>query len=179
MHLLRPAALADVRAIAEVHVASWQAAYRGLLPDPVLAKLEVEPREQMFRQVLTAPRTPGMALWVGESQGRIDGFVAFGPERDRGEEALGEIYALYADRRAWGTGLGTALLAQACDQLRRSGCSEAVLWVLDSNRRARGFYERRGWRADGGRKAEMQEGLLLQEVRYRVRLGPRAAPRID
>jgi len=36
---IRDARVEEARAIAEVHVASWQAAYRGLLPAEVLAGL--------------------------------------------------------------------------------------------------------------------------------------------
>jgi len=43
--MIRPATPEDARAIAEVHVASWRYAYRGLLPDDVLDRLSVEERE--------------------------------------------------------------------------------------------------------------------------------------
>ena len=57
------------------------------------------------------------------------------------------------------------------------GCSEVVLWVVEGNAPARRFYERWGWRADGGRKVTPVEEEQLDEVRYRHALG-RAAPGI-
>src|SRR6185503_6902264 len=38
---LREARAADARAIAEIHVAAWRAAYRGMMPDAYLASLSV------------------------------------------------------------------------------------------------------------------------------------------
>jgi len=42
--------------------------------------------------------------------------------------------------------------------------------VLEDNPRARMFYERCGWSADGERKAEERWGVSASEVRYRKRL---------
>jgi GNAT superfamily N-acetyltransferase len=50
--LIRRATPGDVIAVATVHVRSWQAAYRGLMPDEVLDGLSVERRAGMWRSVL-------------------------------------------------------------------------------------------------------------------------------
>nr|WP_245816696.1 hypothetical protein [Lentzea albidocapillata] len=42
-----------------------------------------------------------------------------------------------------------------------------VLWVFDENPRARRFYERLGFRADGLVKTEAIGGAELTEIRYR------------
>jgi L-amino acid N-acyltransferase YncA len=67
-------------------------------------------------------------------------------------------------------GIGRALLSRAVDELRAGGHAEVVLWVLDGNARARRLYERAGWRADGGAKVEVMEGVDLSQVRYRLEL---------
>jgi hypothetical protein len=43
--MIRQAILEDAEAIAKVHVASWQAAYKGLMPAEFLASLSVERRK--------------------------------------------------------------------------------------------------------------------------------------
>lgn len=48
-----------------------------------------------------------------------------------------------------GSGVAGRLHDEAIDDLRRRGCDEARLWVLEANARARRFYERRGWRPNG------------------------------
>ena len=69
--------------------------------------------------------------------------------------------------RSWGAGHGSALHEAAMDHLAKEGFGEAVLWVLEGNERARRFYERRGWRADGAR------GDFWGATRVRLRRPPR------
>ncbi len=54
---LRFATEADARQIAQVHDASSQAIYRGLLPDEVLAYYSVARREALWKQVLSEGKT--------------------------------------------------------------------------------------------------------------------------
>ena len=45
---IRAATISDAYSIAEVQVAGWQAAYRGIMPDSVLDGLSVPKREEML-----------------------------------------------------------------------------------------------------------------------------------
>jgi hypothetical protein len=47
---VRQAVVADAPGIAAVHVRSWQAGYRGLMPDELLDGLPAGDREDMWRQ---------------------------------------------------------------------------------------------------------------------------------
>ena len=87
----------DVRGIAEVHVRSWQAAYRGQIPDSYLEGLSVEKRELMWTEILK-DQTRGVL--VAEDEARIVGFSSFGPVWDKEENRLltGEIYSIYVRR---------------------------------------------------------------------------------
>jgi GNAT superfamily N-acetyltransferase len=67
---------------------------------------------------------------------------------------------------AWGTGVGPRLLAAATERLVALGFTEAVLWVVKGNARARRFYEREGWAPDGGEKRQVFGDRLVREVRY-------------
>ena len=51
---IRPARMEDVSEIAVVHVRSWQAAYRGLLPQACLDGLDPAQRTGQWEQVLSA-----------------------------------------------------------------------------------------------------------------------------
>jgi GNAT superfamily N-acetyltransferase len=57
--------------------------------------------------------------------------------------------ALYVRPAAWGTGVAARLHDRAVEALREAGVRRARLWVLEENRRARRFYERRNWILDG------------------------------
>ena len=64
-------------------------------------------------------------------------------------------------------------MAAATEGLASLGYKDATLWVLDSNRRARRFYEKAGWAEDGTTKMDDSLGITLSEVRYRIRLTSR------
>ena len=149
---LRDATPADARAIATVVVKSWRAAYRGLLPDEVLAGLSVSDRERFWSDALTA-RPPHTRMVVATIADAIVGFAATGPPliaADRADPTLGDLYALYLAPDVWRRGIGTKLHAAALNRLRSCGFTHAGLWVLDTNERALRFYRRHGW-TDTGR----------------------------
>lgn len=97
---LREARPDDAAAVAGVHVRSWQAAYRGLLPDEYLDGLRAENRARRYTFHLVGPEHP--ATTVALAAGRLCGFVTTGPARGGAETNQGEIYALYVDPDAWG-----------------------------------------------------------------------------
>ncbi|WP_208971682.1 GNAT family N-acetyltransferase [Kineococcus rubinsiae] len=161
--VVRPARPADAPAVAEVHVTGWQVGYRGLVEDAYLDALSVADRVGTWAQRLA----DGARVLVADD-GRVRGFATTGPVRDDDVPAeAGEVYALYVHPKAWGRGVGGALLTAALDDLAARGHQGCVLWTLEGNARARGFYEHRGWVADGGVKTEDHRGVLLREVRYR------------
>jgi GNAT superfamily N-acetyltransferase len=151
---------------------SWQVAYRGHIPDPVLDALP-ESRERRLAQHLARRDT----VWVAEEEGAIVGHAAIGPCRDDDQPSgTGEVYAIYLAPEAWGRGIGRELFTKAVDELRAAGFTRATLWVLETNARARHFYEAAGWRADGARKADEVGGAALIEVRYAVDLRTAGTP---
>ena len=72
--------------------------------------------------------------------------------------------------RSWQSAYhGRALMEAALATLGQAAYAEAALWVLDTNQRARRFYEAGGWHSDGTLKQEPwpDAGFTLSEVRYR------------
>jgi GNAT superfamily N-acetyltransferase len=166
---IRRATVVDAPAIAVVHVRSWQAAYRGLIPQDFLDGLEPRQREGRWEQWLTAADWPRSGTLVAESDAEVVGFVNLIPSRDDDLDPaeVGEITAIYLLANQWGAGVGRRLMVAALDVLGEGGYREARLWVLDTNDRARRFYEAGGWRADGAVKVDTGLGRPLREVRYR------------
>lgn len=172
---VRPATVHDAAGIAVVHVASWQRAYEGLLPQDFLDGLSVQARTETWRQVLSRPPSPGVAATlVAELDGRIIGFASVGPSRDKdAEPGTQELWGIYLHPDQWGAGHGHTLHAHALAALRTSTpapATEVTLWVLDGNERARRFYERHGWRRDGAEKTDWRGEVRLDELRYRCTL---------
>ena len=91
---LRLANPSDAYALAEMHVAAWQVAYRGLLPDDFLDGLTVAARAERWQQILTdSPRQTWVACEDDSSSASSrSAFVAMTtPSRYQ----TGEIYGLY------------------------------------------------------------------------------------
>ncbi|MDR3395501.1 MAG: GNAT family N-acetyltransferase [Parasulfuritortus sp.] len=165
---IRTASVEDARAIAEVHVLSWQHAYRDLLPADFLARLSVAKREAMWADSLAANRSE---LLVAEAGGRVVGFAAFGHCRDATTGPSDyELWALYLTPDHWSTGLGRCLWLQSKAAMASQGATAISLWVLAGNARAIRFYEAAGFQCDtDSAKTFELGGMPVQEVRYSQR----------
>ena len=167
---VRPAQPDDAQPIAAVHVATWRDAYAGLLPDEMLAGLDVTDWAGRWRDRLAAP-PEGMFTLAFEVDGQVRGFVSGGPSRD--DFPGGEVYAIYMDPAFQGRGAGGRMLAAATALLAGAGFTDASLWVLAENQTARGFYESQGWRRDGAEHEwTPADGVRVPEVRYVRTLQP-------
>ena len=171
---VRRAVPADAASIAATHIRTWQTAYRGQLPDRYLDELDQElPRRTEFWQTHISIPPARTETWVASDATELMGFVALGPARHEETTAFGEIYAIYVEPRAWNQGLGRILMAQAVSRLASLAFSQAILWVLESNVRARRFYELAGWALDSSKTETLPGGIVLREVCYRKTLQPK------
>lgn len=167
---IREADPKDAEAIAGIHVRAWQAAYRGQLADDYLDGLSIEDRLEMHRAALEAPPADHRT-WIAEEEGRAVGFAVTAKSEDAdATERTAELYAIYLEPERVGTGVGRALLVHSVDDLRERGFHAATLWVLETNERARRFYEIAGWKHDGTVTSERVDCEMRPTVRYRVEL---------
>jgi GNAT superfamily N-acetyltransferase len=166
---VRPAVPEDAAAVTAVHVASWEGTYRGVFPDDLLDGPDLAvSRLRGWQRLLGEPAARTVDLVAEDDGDQIVGLFHAGPSRD--EDAgpdTAEVMMIYASPDAWGTGVGRGLMTAALDLLRDAGFTEVTLWVLDSNDRARRFYERAGFTADGATKDDEVGGAPITEVRYR------------
>src|SRR5258708_1993280 len=125
---IRRGVAADARQIAIVHIDSWQAIYRGNLPDHLLDNLSLDHREQEWHERLVT----GVQVWVVDDDTRIIGFASVSPSRDHdtNPETVAEITALYLIQEEWRKGIGKKLCQFVFDELRRQNYQEVTLWVL-------------------------------------------------
>ncbi|MEU8545096.1 GNAT family N-acetyltransferase [Streptomyces sp. NPDC048717] len=169
MPTIRHARPSDAAAIAGVHVRSWRAAYRDLLPAPYLDSLDPVARAVAWHERLSDPGGPVVLVAEGEA-GAVEAFVSFRARHGGAapDAVTAELSALYAVPEAWGRGIGRALLAAAVAAMRAAGFRTAGLWVFEDNARARAFYEAAGWRPDGEAVTEETGGRELRELSYRL-----------
>src|SRR5882672_9018885 len=91
---IRPAMLADVDAIAAIHVDAWRETYRGLLPDSLLEQLSIPARAEQWRRALDRDAAITSLFVAAPATGDPIGFVAGGPRRGAATATKAEVYAL-------------------------------------------------------------------------------------
>ena len=165
---IRPAAAPDAVAIARLHLASYRAAYQGLIPAAVLSGLRSEDRERRWQTSLDDPRRRTLIAEDDETGRALLGFAEVGPSRDDDAEAgTGELMALHVTQARWRQGVGRTLTSLAVATLAARGFQAATLWVLAGNSTARAFYEAMGWNHDGTAREQLSWGSIrVAEVRY-------------
>jgi len=163
------ASLSDCRAIAQIHVDAWRAAYAGILSADYLDSLSVDERDSMWRTVVErgSPR-----LLIAKTKEQLAGWVAFGESRDKGAAAdCGEIWAINVTPSAWSKGVGRTLLQAARAQLAQTGYRAVSLWVIRDNTRAILFYRTAGFtREEGSEKYCEIGGSRVTQTRFNARL---------
>jgi len=165
MITIRPATIADAPSIAEVHVASWCAAYRDLMPESVLASQSVTERTSFWANDIASNLS---RVLVAEANDSIAGLLSIAHTIDAdAETGTLEILALYVAPSSWSKGVGRSLCAAADSFAGRHGGTLVTLWALTGNARAHRFYFSVGFRQQPGTTRPYQRhGLSLQQVRY-------------
>lgn len=134
---VRPATLDDVPAIARIHVDSWRATYRGIVPDPFLDQLSVADHAQRWQ--LRVQDAELITLVAETGAGNLVGFVIGGAERSGDSAFSAELYAVYLDPAHMRRGIGALLVRGLALALQDSGHRSLLVWVLADNP-ARYFY---------------------------------------
>lgn len=163
----RPARATDIRALAEIHAASWWQTYRGILPQDYLDGLRPDRLEEHWRRRLRGDLVP-RSSWVVVVDHQVVGFSVIGGCRSDAELAgfAGEVYMLYLHPDRLGDGLGRFLLERSLGELERRGYYWSVIWVVKANRNARAFYEHLGFRCDTTSRWDEFHGRRVAVVRY-------------
>jgi len=155
---VRDARAEDAEAFVRAYEASWDAMAAPLVGKSLADFASFESRLESFRSGLEQSSEDARIL-VAERDGTIVGSAVCIRE---GETC--ELRSLYVGPEAWGAGTAQRLQESALDAARGRGATEALLWVVEGNARARRFYEREGWAPDGETRASP---LGPTEVRYR------------
>jgi GNAT superfamily N-acetyltransferase len=160
---IRTALSKDAVEIARIHVEAWRDAYAALLPPEYLARMD--PRIEAARWNRAAGSRLENTL-VADADGEVAGYAIIGPARGQQTQPAGEIYALYVETDWREQGVGRALVEAAFDRFRKRGLGEAVIWCLEGNFAARGFYQRCGGKLLPRSKVEDVGGMTLPVVGY-------------
>jgi ribosomal protein S18 acetylase RimI-like enzyme len=164
---LRRALPADAETVGRIHVESWNVAYRGIMPDNVIARTDLVYRTQFWTERIADPAWP---VFLIEEDGEAVAFCQMIATRDADDDPtrVGHITSLHVLPRLRGRGSGRMLIDQVFAEFQCRGFVEVTLWVLEENRDARRFYEKHGFHLDGATRRYPR--TQVPEVRYRIRL---------
>lgn len=109
---------------------------------------------------------PGLNNLVMTDGGKIIGTSCYCRSRWEKFPDSGEVVSLYLLPEYTGKGLGRQLLERAVSELKTLGYSEIILWVLEENTNARGFYEKLGFVPTDERMYSEIGGKQLCEIMY-------------
>ncbi len=176
--MVRPARIGDVEAVASIHVAGYDEAYRGLMPDEVIDVRTVELRRRVWRERLATRGRDRDLVLVAEIGGKVAGFASARPAQSlegTPPERVACLENIYVEPPYIRSGLrvGATLLDATLRALRELGFSEVVAFVVEGNARALGFYEALGWRRDGA--VRQSEGGPQDRIRRSLEPVPTAA----
>jgi GNAT superfamily N-acetyltransferase len=164
MIIFRSATVADIPAIARVHVDTWRSTYRGIIPAEYLASLSYDDRADRWHRILTNPANAYFVYVAEDNAGQIVGFASGGTERTGNAVYQGELTAIYILDSYQKQGIGKRLVQLVAENLCQKGINSMLIWVLLDNPACQ-FYA-----ALGGQKVDEKEieigGIKLIEVAY-------------
>lgn len=91
---LRRALDTDAESIGRIHVESWNVAYRGIMPDEVIAKTDLTYHTKFWAERIADPERP---VFVIEEEGQCVAFCQMIPSRDDDDDSrrVGHITSLH------------------------------------------------------------------------------------
>jgi L-amino acid N-acyltransferase YncA len=164
---IREAAVSDIKTLAQIHVASWQTFYRGIMPDELLDNLSIAQFEKIWHNNLYNQNRVNLVCQVED---QVIGWASVGANRDdAATSSTKELYGIYLFPHQYRKGYGSALWEAVLQICTVQGAAQLTLWVLYNNVNARRFYERMGCLLEKGVIKEVERfGVVIPEVRYRI-----------
>ncbi|CAN5171651.1 hypothetical protein BH11ACT4_BH11ACT4_09540 [soil metagenome] len=156
--VIRPPRGDEAQLLADLHILAWQQTYAEVFPASAWGEEARAGRVRQWTVICTRP-IPDWHTAVAESDGSVVGIAHTESDRDDPPLRGRKLAFIYLLTEAHGSGAGQALLDEVL------GDDPASLWVLEQNARARAFYVRNGFVADGARQPTGYGGDEIRMVR--------------
>jgi len=125
---------------------------------------DYETQENFFKRLSDPNANPYICYVDDKPMGKI----VYGKSRDDDtSETDGEIWAISFYKHSHGKGYASMAMEFAENKLREMGCDKIYLWCLETNARARNFYENKhGYRPTNVQKILDLAGTPFNEIRF-------------
>lgn len=139
---IRKAEISDAEAITKINTDTWQDAYKGILPQEILAQRVYSPeRVERWRNHIKKTISGGTAIYVAENdEGKVVGFAWGGVSRDNNIPRNMELYAFYVRPEEQKKGYGLALF----EAFKKYAAGNFYAYMLKDNNHADRFYRKMG-----------------------------------
>ncbi|MFZ5353508.1 MAG: GNAT family N-acetyltransferase [Bacillota bacterium] len=162
--IIRYVTLEDADSFALVYSQSYQAAFRGIIPDGVLDNIfSYSKRREGFIKEASDSSRVNVIMHDGNNP---VGILTYGASMDEDlNDSVVEILRIYIIPSMWGHGYGNLLMKWALDKFRQNSYKRVSLWVIEQNERARQFYEQTGFEHDSKTRI-IDVGRDIKDLRY-------------
>ena len=161
---IRLAKPADALDMAEVHMRSWEVAYKDIIPMEYIKEKNAT-RPDLFKRIITDENTTQYVIQKGDKTVGIMCVVDM-PQDDDADENVCELEGIYLHPDYYRQGIGTKAMEYAFDIARYWKKTVMTLWVFSENTGAIKFYEKCGFIADGSTKT-YNCGKIMECIRMR------------
>lgn len=160
---IRLAVPADAPDMAEVHMCSWEAAYKDIIPAEYIREKNAT-RPALYERVITEGNTNS---YVIQHDGKTIGIMRIAsPQDDDVGDNFYELHYIYLHPDYFRMGIGTQAMKFAFDIARGLGRTEMTVWVFAENANTIKFYEKCGFVPDGKTKTH-DMGKSMGSIRMR------------
>jgi len=163
---IRLAVPADAPDMAEVHIRSWEVAYKDIIPADYIREKNAT-RPELYKRVITDKNENS---YVIQKDGKTVGIMGIGPPQDddAGDNYY-ELHSIYLHPDCYRQGIGTQAVKFAFDKARELGKRFINVWVLAENENSIKFYKKCGFIADNKTKTH-DYGKVMEIIRMRKNL---------
>ena len=156
----------DAPDMAEVHMRSWEAAYKDIIPADYIREKNTE-SPALWEKILNGANT---TQYIIKKDGKTAGMLGMGKSRDDDvSDGTYELMGLYLLPEYFRQGIGTQAMEFAFGKARSLDMKIITVWLLEDNFNAKMFYEKFGFVADG-KSNERDFGKTLKSIRMRREL---------
>lgn len=133
----------DENALAYIQTESWKAAFATILDAETLTRCtNIDKATAMYKSLLDENKGNGYILFVDDKPHCI---AYWDEARDKKFGGKAELICIHSLPGNWHKGYGSMMMDYLFSDIRDVGYQEVILWVFRDNKRARSFYEKKGY----------------------------------
>lgn len=142
-YLIRKVSSGDAEVLAYIQTESWKAAFKNILSEDVLIRCtNFDRAKQMYQKLLDEQKGNGYIL---EINGKGHCIAWWDASREEDMPGFAELICIHSLQDNWGKSYGSKMMDKILEDIAAAGYNKTMLWVFDENKRAKKFYEAKGF----------------------------------